>query len=43
VGGNQLLVTTDGRSDINADDLAVAIIDEAEIPQHVQRRFTVGY
>jgi putative NADH-flavin reductase len=43
VGGNQLLVSTDGRSDISAEDLAVAIIDEAELPRHIQRRFTVGY
>jgi putative NADH-flavin reductase len=43
VGGNQLLVSTDGRSDISAEDLAVAIIDEAEFPRHIQRRFTVGY
>ena len=43
VGGNQLLVSADGRIDISAEDLAVAIIDEAEIPRHIQRRFTVGY
>ena len=43
VGGNQLLVSADGSSDISAEDLAVAIIDEAEVPRHIQRRFTVGY
>jgi putative NADH-flavin reductase len=43
VGGNQLLVSEDGRSDISAEDLAVGIIDEAEFPRHLQRRFTVGY
>lgn len=43
IGGDRLLVAADGTSDISAEDLAVAIIDEAEIPQHVQRRFTVGY
>lgn len=43
VGGDQLLVAADGTSDISADDLAVAIIDEAEVPRHIQRRFTVGY
>ncbi|WP_370155764.1 NAD(P)-dependent oxidoreductase [Streptacidiphilus sp. EB129] len=42
-GGNQLLVSADGRSDISAEDLAMAIIDEAELPRHIQRRFTVGY
>jgi putative NADH-flavin reductase len=43
VGGNQLLVMADGKSDISAEDLAVAIINEIEWPQHIQRRFTVGY
>jgi uncharacterized protein len=43
MGGNQLLVTPEGRSSISAEDLAVAIIDEVEVPQHIQRRFTVGY
>ncbi|PYC71912.1 epimerase [Streptomyces tateyamensis] len=43
VGGNQLLVAADGTSDISAEDLAMAIVDEAELPRHVQRRFTVGY
>ncbi|WP_018500729.1 NAD(P)-dependent oxidoreductase [Parafrankia discariae] len=43
VGGNQLLVTADGISDISAEDLAMAVVDEVELPRHVQRRFTVGY
>ncbi|TYB61834.1 NAD(P)H-binding protein [Nonomuraea sp. PA05] len=43
VGGDRLLVREDGTSDISAEDLAVAILDEAELPRHVQRRFTVGY
>jgi len=43
VGGNQLLVSPAGTSDISAEDLAVAVIDEAETPRHLQRRFTVGY
>ncbi|GAA2213634.1 NAD(P)H-binding protein [Nonomuraea monospora] len=43
VGGDQLLVREDGTSDISAEDLAVAVLDEAELPRHVQRRFTVGY
>ncbi|UBU16139.1 NAD(P)-dependent oxidoreductase [Nonomuraea gerenzanensis] len=43
VGGDQLLVRADGTSDISAEDLAVAVVDEAELPRHVQRRFTVGY
>ncbi|MFE7744323.1 NAD(P)-dependent oxidoreductase [Nocardia sp. NPDC057455] len=40
IGGDQLLV---GGPDISAEDVAVAIIDEAELPRFVQRRFTVGY
>jgi putative NADH-flavin reductase len=43
VGGDQLLVREDGTSDISADDLAVAVLDEVELPRFVQRRFTVGY
>ncbi len=43
VGGDQLLVRDDGTSDISAEDLAVAVLDEAEQPRFVQRRFTVGY
>jgi putative NADH-flavin reductase len=43
IGGNQLLVSVDGTSGISAEDLAVALIDEAEFPQYLQRRFTVGY
>ena len=43
IGGDQLLVRGDGTSDISAEDLAVAVLDEAEHPRFVQRRFTVGY
>jgi putative NADH-flavin reductase len=43
IGGDQLLVQEDGTSEISADDLAVAVLDEAEHPRFVQRRFTVGY
>ncbi|NRN69348.1 NAD-dependent epimerase/dehydratase [Kibdelosporangium sp. 4NS15] len=42
-GTSQLLVRADGTSDISAEDLAVAVLDEAERPQFLQRRFTVGY
>ncbi|MGW5383821.1 NAD(P)-dependent oxidoreductase [Nocardia sp. NPDC003963] len=41
IGGDQLLDT--GGRDISAEDLAVALLDEAELPRFVQRRFTVGY
>ncbi|MEU7216170.1 NAD(P)-dependent oxidoreductase [Nocardia iowensis] len=43
IGGDQLLVPADGAGDISAEDVAVALIDEAEQPRHIQRRFTVGY
>lgn len=31
------------KSTISVDDLAVAIVDEAEHPKHIRQRFTVGY
>lgn len=40
-GGDQLLSPADGR-DISTEDLAVALLDEVEIPRHIQRRFTVA-
>ncbi|HEY4018829.1 MAG TPA: NAD(P)H-binding protein [Pseudonocardiaceae bacterium] len=44
IGGDQLLVAEDGTiSDMSAEDLAMALIDEAEMPRHIQRRYTVGY
>jgi putative NADH-flavin reductase len=43
LGGNQILVDAEGRSRISSEDCAVALIDEAETPRHIQRRFTVGY
>jgi putative NADH-flavin reductase len=42
-GTNQLLTSPDGTSNISAEDIAVALINEAELPQHIGRRFTVGY
>jgi hypothetical protein len=36
-------VDGNGESRISYEDLAVAVIDEAELPRHVQRRFTLGY
>lgn len=43
VGGDQLLFDGAGRSRISYEDFAVAILDEIEWPQYIQRRFTVGY
>jgi putative NADH-flavin reductase len=42
-GGDQVLPTVPGGGDISAEDLAVALVDEIEIPRHIQRRFAVGY
>ena len=42
-GGDHLLVDADGESGISMEDYAVALLDEAEEPRHVVRRFTVGY
>jgi putative NADH-flavin reductase len=42
-GGEQLLVTDDGRSVISMEDFAVALLDEAERPQHPNQRFTAAY
>ncbi|MCO6056611.1 NAD(P)-dependent oxidoreductase [Pseudomonas sp. MOB-449] len=43
VGGDQLLMSGDHPARITVADLAVAIIDELEQPQHIRQRFTVGY
>ena len=43
LGGDQAVRDADGQSRISFGDAAVALIDEAELPQHVQRRFTIGY
>ncbi|MFC8077166.1 NAD(P)-dependent oxidoreductase [Streptomyces sp. NPDC057307] len=43
VGGDQLVTDADGVSRISAEDAAVALVDEVELPRFVQRRFTIGY
>ena len=43
IGGDQPVMDADGHSRISAEDAAVAVLDEAELPRFVQRRFTVGY
>jgi hypothetical protein len=43
IGSDQPVMDADGRSRISAEDAAVAIIDEAELPRFVQHRFTIGY
>ncbi|MFI6580925.1 NAD(P)-dependent oxidoreductase [Embleya sp. NPDC050493] len=43
LGTDELLVDNDGVSAISVEDLAVALIDEAEQPRHRRARFTVAY
>jgi uncharacterized protein len=43
VGTDQPVLDADGRSRISTEDAAIAVIDEAELPRFVQRRFTIGY
>ena len=42
-GTDALLKDVNGESRISLEDFAMAMIDEVEHPQHVGRRFTVGY
>lgn len=42
VGGEQLLMNGEQPAGISVADLAVALIDELERPQHVRARFTVA-
>ncbi|MEU0391285.1 hypothetical protein ABZ208_00570 [Streptomyces sp. NPDC006208] len=42
-GGDQPVLDADGRSRISVADAAVALVEEAELPRFVQRRFTIGY
>jgi putative NADH-flavin reductase len=43
LGTEQLLVDAQGRSAISMEDFAVAMLDEIEKPQFVNKRFTAGY
>ncbi len=43
LGGEQLVVGENGKSEISMEDYAVALLDEVEKPQHERKRFTVGY
>jgi uncharacterized protein len=43
LGGDQLITATDGKSSISYDDYAIALVDELERPQHIRKRFTIGY
>jgi len=43
LGADQVVSDDKGVSRISMEDYAVAVIDEAEKPAHVHRRFTIGY
>ncbi|HLI83115.1 MAG TPA: NAD(P)-dependent oxidoreductase [Bryobacteraceae bacterium] len=43
VGGDQVLMDSKGQSRISAEDYAVAMIDEVEIPKLRRRRVTIAY
>ncbi|MFE3290524.1 NAD(P)-dependent oxidoreductase [Rhodococcus sp. NPDC059234] len=43
LGADDLLVDADGASVISVEDLAVALLDEAERPMHHRARFTAAY
>lgn len=42
LGRDTLLLDAEGRSAISMEDLAVALLDEAEAPRHRRERFTVA-
>lgn len=42
-GLNNPVFNEEGRSVISVEDMAIAIIDEIEKPQHIKQRFTVAY
>ena len=43
LGTDELVTDEDGNSAISMEDLAVALLNEAETPKHRRSRFTVGY
>ena len=43
LGGDQMIVDAKGNSQISMEDYAVAVLDEAEKPAHMRKRFTIGY
>jgi putative NADH-flavin reductase len=43
LGTEQIVTDANGRSAISMEDYAVAMLDEIEKPQFVNKRFTVGY
>lgn len=43
IGTDELIVDSDGTSRISLEDVAVAVLDEAEQPRHVRAVLTAGY
>lgn len=43
LGSDTLVMDKNGQSRISMEDFAVAMLDEAETPTHIQQAFTVGY
>ena len=43
LGTDHLVRDATGKSSISMEDFAIAILDEAEAPKHLNQRFTVGY
>ena len=43
LGNDSLLTAADGKSSISFEDFAIALLNEVEHPQHLRKRFTVGY
>ncbi|MBS0420355.1 MAG: NAD(P)-dependent oxidoreductase [Proteobacteria bacterium] len=43
LGHDSLLTAADGKSWVSFEDFAIAMLNEAERPEHIRQRFTVGY
>jgi putative NADH-flavin reductase len=43
IGTHSPVYNEHGKSTISVEDLAVAVLDEAESPRHSRQRFTVAY
>ena len=43
LGKDRLIADDKGDSRISYEDYAIALVDELELPAHIQERFTVGY
>lgn len=43
VGGDVMLVDSEGRSELSGADFGMAFLDEIEDPQHSRSRFTIAY